>query len=182
MEKTMPENGNGNGSPTETQVTNRPLFKKTQDRLVIEEALRAASVGVTVTYHSLGVLLGRDVREHCRGALTGARNSLLKDDKYVFSPIPNVGLKRMNDSEIVQDSESDFAKTRRTVSRSMRKLASVEYDKLSQEDQLRHCAYATQAAVIREMSSKKATKRIAGKVEENGSQQIPVGQTLRLFS
>lgn len=156
-------------------------YQKSADTKIIESALAEASVGDTVTYETLSKAIGRDVRQFAWNAVSTARNSLLNEKKFVFGIEKNVGLVRLNDSQIVDTSESDRRKMKRAAGRSIRKLGVVDYAKLTDDKKKQHTIAAAQMGAISMFAGKSATKKIATKVNE-GKETLAIGETLAMFS
>lgn len=155
-------------------------FEKSADTKVIQSVLAEANVGDTVTYETLSKAIGRDVRVHAINAMRSARLALLNEKKYVFGVEHNVGLVRLDDSQIVDSAESDRRKMKRAANRSMRKLEVVDFEKLPDEKKKQHTVAAAQMGAIAMFAAKSATKKIESKVDST-KQVLPIGETLRLF-
>lgn len=155
------------------------IHEKSADTKVIEAVLREAKIGETVTYEKLSQAIGRDVRQFAKCAIRTARNTLLRE-RVVFGVEANVGLTRLNDSEIVASTEHDRLRLKRIGGRAIKKLEVVDYEKLSTEDKRRHTTAAAQMGAIEMFASKSTTKRIESKVSGD-TKVLAIGETLSMF-
>lgn len=146
---------------------------------LIRRLLRA-TVGEVITYAELSVVAMGDVQEQKRGVLTTARKRLLEDHDMVFEAISNVGLKRLNDEEIVVTGEAPLVRINRMARRGMRKLACVDYDNLANDLQIKHNARFTLLNFHYQSTQPRQVKSIEQKVEKRGS-RLGLQETLRAF-
>ena len=156
------------------------IHEKSADTKVIESVLAEAKVGDMITYEQLSKAIGRDVRQFAKSSLDSARRSLLNAKNYVFSVEKGVGLKRLNDNEIVDASEDDRKKLRRAARRSLKKLSVVDFDNLTPDKKKQHIVASAQMGAVEMFANKNATKKIEAKVNET-SKVLPIGETLRMF-
>lgn len=75
------------------------LKKRIMNRLSI------AKVGDVITYHELSTLIGKNVQKEGYHICICARWSALEKYRILFSPIINVGLKRLSESEIARSGD-----------------------------------------------------------------------------
>jgi len=153
-------------------------FEKSADTKVIESVLAEAKIGDTITYETLSKAIGRDVRQFASGALNSARRTMLNEKGMVFGTENNVGLKRLDDSQIVNASEDDRRKMHRMSNRAIRKLGCVNFDGLSKENKQKHLTASAQFGALQMFSTASTNKKIEQKVEEK---TMPVGDVLKLF-
>jgi hypothetical protein len=154
-------------------------FEKSADAKVIESVLIEMKVGDMVTYETISSAIGRDVRVFARGALNTARRSLLKSNQMVFDCENGIGIKRLDDGQIVSSTEADRKSLLRKANRTIDKLACVEFEKLSIEQKRKHTAAASQMGVVAMFSSSSAAKKIESKIKDN--KQLAIGETLNFF-
>jgi len=155
-------------------------FEKSSDTKTLESVLVEAQIGDMITYDMLSKAIGRDVRDFALASLTSARRSLQQSKGFVFGVEHNVGLKRLNDSEIVKSTEYDRNKMRRAAKRSLKKLSVVDFDKLAPEEKRQHVVASAQMGAIEMFAGKKAMAKIESKVDDT-KRTLPIGETLRLF-
>ena len=153
-------------------------FQKSADTRIIENVLSELKIGELATYEQLSKAIGRDVRKYAIGALQSARKSLLNTKQIVFGVDDNVGVRRLDDSQIVQSTGLDRLKMQRHANRTIKKLSCVNYEGLSEPDKKRHIVASAQMGALALFSGKNAEKKIASKAE---SKPIAIGKTLKLF-
>jgi hypothetical protein len=156
-------------------------FEKSADTKVLENVLGEVAVGDLVTYEQLSQAIGRDVREHALPSLSSARRGLLNQKKYVFGVEHNIGLRRLNDTQIVDASESDRAKLKRAANRAICKLSVVDFDQLPPEKKRQHTIASAQMGAVAMFAGKSATKKIASSVNDSKT-TLAIGETLKMFS
>lgn len=156
-------------------------FEKSADTKILESALAEAKVGDLITYEALSRAIGRDVRQFALPSLRSARHGLLKSKNMVFGVETGVGYRRLDDSQIVDSTESDRQKMKRAANRSIKKLGVVNFDKLPPEKKKQHTVAAAQMGAIAMFSSKSTTKRIAANVDASKA-TLAIGETLSMFS
>lgn len=113
-------------------------------------------------------------------ALRTARQGVLKEKQMVFGVEYGKGIVRLNDTEIVEASVAGRKAICRKAKREMRKLAVVDYGKLSEDKKKEHVVASAQLGVIAMFAQKSAAKTIA-KQMNNPSEALPIGQTLKMF-
>lgn len=156
------------------------IHEKSSDTKVIENVLSELAVGDLITYDQISAAIGRDVRKFAFPSLGSARRFLLHANSMVFGVERGVGLRRLNDSEIVSTVEDDRRKVQRASHRSLKKLSVVNYSGLTNEDKRRHTVAAAQIGAIAMFASKNSEKKIASHVKTQ--ETVAIGETLKLFT
>lgn len=144
-------------------------FRQGSDTAALIRFLSEIPVGDLVTYERLTTEIGRDIHRFWH-VLESARKRLVIDKGIVFDVVLMVGIRRLNDDEIVDLSDRARAKTRRHARRVARKLICVDYDNLSREKQTKHNASLSLFAAMTELVSSGGQKRLEAKVEQQGTQ------------
>jgi hypothetical protein len=162
-----------------TEIARRERFKKTIERQIIEERLRNAVVGEVVTYAELSKELRMDVRKTCLGALTSARKFLSGSGVH-FDCIDNVGLKRLSDSEVVLKSENQVPVIRRAAINNQRRVSSVDYEHLSEDDKNKHRTVMSVCGAVAAFTKPSVVKKIQQEAKHS-PRPLPVGETIRAF-
>jgi hypothetical protein len=155
------------------------LFQKSADTKILESVLGELEIGQMATYGALSASIGRDVRKFAIGALNTARRTLFREKQMVFDVEVGKGVKRLDDSQIVDSVEADRQRIRRRARRTIDKLACVEFEKLSEGQKRKHVVASAQFGALQMFSDTNAAKKIAAKA--NGAKVIPIGDTLKLF-
>lgn len=146
----------------------RPDFTVSTDVLVIEGLLGATKPGDIVTYETLSKAIGKDVRENGnRMAIYGAQRRLKANNNMVFGTVMGVGIKRLNDEEIVDVVDKVVVSINRKAKRGLNTLSLADYTKLSEEKKTKAHTSMSMLGVLAMVTSNKSRKRIEAKVEES---------------
>lgn len=148
------------------------------DAQTIEKFLDTLDPGTIATYEELTRLIGRDVRQD-RGPLNTAIRRLVRNQK-VFAAVRGVGFKRLSDSEILGLTPSALASMSNKARRTAKKLAAVDYNSLSREQQTQHNTALSVLAVVNYMAKPSNIKKLEQRVGESHA-ALPVGRTLEAF-
>lgn len=143
-------------------------FQLSADSRALINALEKVSIGETVSYEDLNRTIGRDVRQF-RGTIHTALATLERQHQMVFSCVPTVGYKRLNDKEIIGTADAVTRKIRWAARRSARKLACVKFDQLPADQRLAHNARMTIMALVAETTGSNAVKRIESAVADSNA-------------
>lgn len=159
----------------------RMLYEKSSDARVLEMFLMKMTIGQLASYEDMSAYLGKDVlSSKVRSALQTARNTLQRERRMVFGCERGIGLRRLNDEQIVGSIESDCRRIQRVSRRSMKKLAAANFDALSPEGKRKHVVHSAQLGALALFSTRKAAARIETRVKD-GDVSLPIDETLRLF-
>ncbi len=146
-----------------------------ETRLLYQRLVRA-EIGEVINYKELTEIIGRPAQEGGRGVLSSARRMAIRENKVKFGTITNVGLKRLNDSEIVAGTEHRLRHIGRTARRGLKDLACATGE-LSHEDVVKHNTGATLLAMLLETTRPHKIKRLEGAVA-TAQDQLPLAKTL----
>ena len=105
---------------------------------------------------------------------------MLREQRMAFGVEANVGLKRLNDEQIVGATECDRLRLHRGAKRAIEKLSAADFSALSDASKKRHVVASAQFGVLAMFAHKSSTKRIEAAAQKADS--LPIGETLRLFS
>jgi len=139
--------------------------------------LSKAEVGDVIEYAELSKIAGRDVQHAAQGSLRTARNRVLLDDGVVFGTIRMVGIKRLDDDEIVDASIQTVSHVRRSVRRETRRLSVVDYAALDRSKQTEHNTRLTQLGVLSHFTTAVTGNKLRAHVEQ-ASSELSVGRVL----
>lgn len=167
---------------TEPSVVNRlrPIGQMSIDTKTLLDRLRLAAVGDLLSYEELSKLIDRDVQGKARHCLESARRGVLRKNRYVFGVILNVGLKRLDDVEIVNTGQSAQRHSLRHNRRSQRVLLAAEYEKLAPAVQVRLNTYLTSMKLQEFVAGERAAKKIEAAVMQT-QKRLPLQDSLALF-
>lgn len=158
----------------------KPSFEVSPDTWALTDFLRKSVVGQIVTYQEMAGILGRDVQNGGRHVLQSARRRLERED-ILFGTVWRVGVKRLNDAEIVDQAAHDVDGIRRRADRAAKRTLRANYSQLSGEQRLQFNTRTTLLAIIAKIASKPKVKQLeeAVKTEEG---RLPLAKTLEVFS
>ena len=167
---------------TTPQEEQRARFTTSIETRLLYQRIRKMQVGDVVSYGELSSILGADVRLTGRSALYSARQIAERDDTIVTEAVPNVGIKRLSDSENILSAGAVFTKIRRAANRGVSRLTALQnFDALSDTEKTLHNASVSALAVVKMMAKPKSVERIAGAVNTTNTGQLPIARTLELF-
>ena len=150
------------------------------DTKVLYEKLIKLQVGEVVEYKELSALVRRDVQDKKhRHILTTAKKHAQKEG-IIFGTIRNVGMKRLNDEEIVGSMESYVRHVRNTSRRKANILTKADYKALSPELKIRHGVYMCILAVANRISQDKQMKKLGDAVGKS-QKSLSLAETLDIF-
>ncbi len=149
---------------------NAPMSVFSTDAKTIADMLRAASVGAVVTYDDMSDALGRDVLTYARPAIASARKMVQQENRMVFDTVRKVGVKRLEDGDIVNLGDRARVSMRRIASHTVGKIVCVNYAGLSREQQTKHNTALSMFGVIKEMATSKSFERLESEVASAGTE------------
>lgn len=132
-----------------------------------------------VTYAALSDVLGRDVRNGAWTVLASARRALQREG-IVYGTIRKVGIKRLDDEEIVGTGRDALKKTRRASRRALNRLACADYDKLTNEGRIKHNTYVSMLGALNAITKEPQIRKIEAGVED-AQAKLPLAKTLEAF-
>ena len=116
------------------------------------------------------------------GFLQSARTILFKEKGIEFKAIPNVGLLRMSDSDKIVKTKKVLPTYNKKVKKDMARLASVEFDNLSKDEQLCHQVNFSILNCLQEQSSGTGIQTVNKTIASNPHpERLALEQTLKLF-
>ena len=158
-----------------------PKFQQSLDVKTLIDILLSAKIGETVTYEKMGAAIGRNIRLS-RHMISSALRNVQNSHQFVFSCVPNVGYKRLNNSEIVGKGEQFIKHIKRTSKRGAKNMACVQYDALSQNEKTAHNTRMTVFAMVQDNVSTKTTKLIEKIVGDSNSALPSARAAMELLS
>lgn len=147
----------------------------------IYSLLELSKVGDIIEYEKITVLFKETkMNGKIRTYLTKARDRLVNEKGILFATINSVGLKRMDDSEIVNSSGKYIKRISRMAKKSVKKLSCSDYNILNNEDRIKHNTIMSLYGGITAATSIKSFKKVEAIVKDN-NKSLPLGETLELF-
>lgn len=152
------------------------------DTRLLYDQLKGLPFGEVLPYEAMTKLLGRDIRDEAHGNLQSARRMLLNHDGIVIGTVRKVGVKKLNDQEIVITGEDASKHVRRSARRALRRLAAVrDYEALPAESKISHNTFASALAAVVALAKPAGLKRIETEVRRTAA-QLPLARTLAAFA
>lgn len=164
-------------------MANKAIAEISVEAKLLHQALKAVAIGGTITWTELAHIIGRPVTAQQKGygALQTARKRALVDDGLVFEAVHKIGLKRLNDSEIVATGTHSIDRIRRIARRGTQKLLSVkEFDKLPNADKIRHNAVVSLLGAVQQIATENKVKSLEKHVT-NSQAALPTAKALEIF-
>lgn len=146
----------------------------------IVNRLESMQVGDVVTYEELETITKRP-RERMRESFYTAARAIFRDRGWVFGCVQQVGYKRLDATEKIDDAEIKRRHIHRTAKRAGDVLASVEVKELPPDQQLRFNRELAFAGAIALATSRKCVRALETelKVRTDG---LPSPDVLALFA
>lgn len=130
-------------------------------------------VGDLITYKELSDIIGRDVQGEGYPLLVTARRWALRHDRIVFAVEKNIGMRRCNDSEKINEAAAGRERMVGQAKRSAQILGATNYDNLSRREKISHNVQLAQFGCVVQMFSppaiaatEKRFHEIDGKIDE----------------
>lgn len=161
------------------ETTNtKPTFEASIEATLLAERLGKAEIGEIVKYDDLSKIIGQDVRNpHVRSRLQTALKHVLKDHRFVFAAVSNVGYKRLGDADLAKIGEASTHKIARETKRATAKMACVDLSKLTPQETSRWNAQASLLAMYSEFSKPRVVKAIEQATAKAG-QRLPTAKAI----
>lgn len=172
---------NGRASRTMQRQTPAEIAERASEmpRAAASEELRrrlsAMAVGDIVSHESLAQAIGRDLHD-ARGILTSVRKVLLEDERMVFASHRGLGLKRLDDSELIVIGTRQIKSAAGAARRGLRVLASVrDFEALPNDEKLKHNTALAQLGMLVHVTSETVVQRLENRIAQA---QLPTQELL----
>ena len=157
------------------------LFKISIDSHLLYDRIIQAIPGDTISYEELSGIIGRDVQTDAYNSLFTARNKARSVNRKAFGVIPNVGLKCLEDDEIVGAGHKALEKVRGRARNGFKTLICLkDYAGLPEPLKIKHNATATLLMMVNRVTKPKAITAIEGIIAEK-MEKLTFTQTLEFF-
>ena len=148
---------------------------------LLKERLKKLELDEMIPYLELNELIGRDVQHVARNSLEKAKYQLLKENSILFACVVGLGQKRLADPGIVKSGEAAIKGIKRKTRRAILNMTALrDFDKLTQEQKLRHQAQLSIMGTLELMTQETTIKKIGHQCQQTGS-ALPIGKTMELF-
>lgn len=135
-------------------------FRRSFETNQLVDALAALQPGAIIGYDELSRLAGREI-DGSSAALASARRIVESDNAVAFSIERKIGVRRLTDAQIVQDTVGNRTRMQKATKRAVRRLAAVvDFNALSDSEKRLHQAHATIYSIIGDAASRESVKRI----------------------
>jgi len=143
----------------------RSIPERSVETQIIVDLIAGMEVGHTISYEELAKAINE--KEVKAGTLHSARNIAERDNKAFTACVRGVGIKRINDEQVVEHEHTD---RRRRISRqarvSAKRIGRVDYDALTDHGKVKHQTAATTAAMVTMTLRPKQQEKIKKLVSE----------------
>lgn len=156
--------------------------RNAHDIRILKYVLESLPAGEVIPYAKLSEAIDRDILQH-RNILASACNQLLTERHMAFGTVKLVGVKRLDSDEVVESSAQALSRTRNIAKRAARKLASVDYGKLSTDAlRIQHNAAMSLFGAIAFASDARNINRIGQMCSNHMPNALPIASTLKLMA
>lgn len=150
-------------------MSNVPTFRRSLETQELVARLTLLQEGQLISYEDLSVIAGEQITG-ASSILQTAKRIVENESGYVLSVERGVGVRRLDDSQIVEDTHGARVKIARQSKRALKRLSGVKnFDALTEEQRRTHQAHAVIYAVISEKASSKSIKRVSSTVKVDGN-------------
>lgn len=163
---------------TSNQNPPRAAFEVTLEHNLLRAVFEAAAVGEVINFSSIEGTLDRPLGSYLYGLIRSVRRALRRDKRMVFSNIRNVGYRRLNDKEIVSTGPTVRRRIRNATKSAVEDFKCVEFERMSNDDKLRHNAELATFAVLSFVAKEPQVKTIEKGVSDATAQLPPIGRLL----
>lgn len=139
--------------------------------------------GDKITYQELSKVSMGDCspRGDKNSFLHSARRILAKEKGMEFDSIPNVGIYCMTDRDKVKKSGRVLPSMARRAKRCMASLISVEYEKLTEDEKIRHNTTMSIMNVVKTVGSADKVEKVKKLVQSTRS-RLELSETIKSFT
>lgn len=135
----------------------------------------------SATYDELSAVVKEPVnRGRGYGWLDRARKILLRDHRQVWDAERGVGIKLSGVEVVIDGAQAEVAKMHRSARRGIRRLETLDFDKVEGPQRQQLLTTASHLAVLHHVTSTKQQKHLGAAVSA-ASVQLPLEKTLAAF-
>ena len=107
-------------------MTKKAIAEISIETSLLYQRLASMKQDELIPYKELSDIISADVQNGARHHLTSARRKALHEDDVVTDCVPNTGIKRLKDTDIVGVGVHGINRTRRLMRRTQEKLTAVQ--------------------------------------------------------
>lgn len=160
-----------------------PIFQCSVETRELADFLIATAPKVdcetVISYEQLSKVAGCDVQKK-NSILQSARNIALREGRVWYGTVRGEGIRKLDNHELSAEGEDGRQGILRLASRKLRRMAVTEFEKLTDEQKIKHNASASLLGAFHLMGRKTSMKRLE-KAVVNASARIPMRGVMRLF-
>jgi hypothetical protein len=139
------------------------------------------NIGDVVPYSELEELVGRSVRDKGAWILSSARRRAFTQNSMLFGTISKVGVKRLNDQEIVDTAGAAITRIHKASLRAARNLTAIrDFESLDTTYKTKHNTGASALALLNHITKEGQLKKLEEKVSKS-LRTLPLQKTLDAF-
>lgn len=160
-----------------------PPFRITFATRALYERLITLREGETATYQDLAGVLGSDAPADWKtNALASARRIAERDDQVVVQAVPNIGIRRLTNSEASKSGHTFRCRAGSAMRRAQKRLRyAVVYENLSPAEKIEHNAQLAVYGAVRLLAKPKAVQKAITAINTAGIDDLTIRETLNLF-
>lgn len=143
--------------------------------------LEPQSISTIVSYPEISEIIRRNAQGDGRGIVGSAIKWLQNNKSQIWGTVRRVGLKRLDDGEIVDKGRSNLRKVNRTANRAAKVVRCVRYENLSRDQKQEHDALLVGLRTIQLFSRKDGFEKVKAAIPENGAILPDVKKVMELF-
>jgi hypothetical protein len=142
-------------------IVKKTIPEVSEETKILVSVLREAKTGETVSYKKLSAAINRDVQREAYGLLSSARKIVQREDRTVFVPVLNEGLRNATDQIILDIESGGVRRIRRCARRVIRAGACLkDYVALSADEKVKHNVALTQLALASRATQGRTEKKL----------------------
>lgn len=153
------------------------IMERSAESVLLEKRLLDVKPGEIISYDDMSAAAMCDVR--ASSLVSRVVRLMVRDHQIVFYTIRRQGIRRAESAEIVTSEQCTPKRVLRMASRSMHRLATADYDTLSNEDKLKHSATTSALGAIALFSKPASQKKIEKAITAGAGPDL--NGTLKLF-
>ena len=157
----------------------KSIAEASAESQLLYQAIVELAVDEILTYETMDRIIGREVRK-ARHFLMTAQNMARREKGFVYAMVRNTGIKRLSDHGVLDKHRNLHNSLRKKANRTIRDLACVDREGLSQADRTQVDLQRTFCALVSTVSKPKNVTKIEETVKET-SNALAFQKTLELF-
>ena len=162
-------------------MTNNVFPKISLESQLLYDRLQQANIGEIITYEELSSLVGRNVQTEAYGCLYTARRKARSVDFKTFGTIPKVGVKCLEDAEIVAKAIDLTDRCRSRTRDGLKTMVCLkDYNSLPEGLKLKYNTVGTLLLMMNRITSPKEVRKLEEAVSQKAA-KLTFTQTLELF-